>query len=91
MSEKTLQDMISKADHLTEGQKQSLYDLVAKGCRAKTKDRLASKIWNVPLSCWENCGRYERVYFNGDSASYCAGQSYPDEIRTLRELFLGGR
>lgn len=91
MSEQiTLQKLINEGADLTEEQKESLYILVAKGCRQTTKTRLARKIFNISLACWENFGIYGRVHVEKDGRfSYCAGQSYPDEIRTLRDCILG--
>ena len=34
-------------------------------------------------------GIYNRVMFEDNEAHYCAGQSYPDEIRTVRECLIG--
>lgn len=74
---------------LDDNEKQQLYDLVSKRCSARTKDRLYNKIFKVPLSCWETFGIFSRVEFSKHGVSYCAGQSYPDEIRTVRQCIRG--
>ncbi len=88
MNQVTLSDLISSGGKLNEAQVGSLYSLVASGCRQKNRQRLDHKL-DVPLSCWENFGIYRRVIIHDDGVSYCAGQSYPDEIRTVRQCMLG--
>ena len=73
--------------HLTEAEQISLVALLGKGCRVKTKDRLAYKV-SLPLYIFSDYGIYRRVSFDNGRAEYCAGQSYTDEIRTVRELIL---
>ena len=73
--------------YLTESEQSSLYILLAKGCREKTRARL-SRMIELPLALWEDYGIYRRVSFDNGQAEYCAGQSYTDEIRTVRELIL---
>ena len=85
----TLSSKITRQEPLTETEKQGLYDLVSKGTRAKTRDLLRSLIWWKPITCWPNPGRFTRVHLENGEVSYCAGQSYPDEIRDLRNLILG--
>jgi|WetSurMetagenome_2_1015567.scaffolds.fasta_scaffold385390_2 hypothetical protein len=75
---------------LTDGQKSSLYELIASGCRKPNKERLYRIIFHDYLSFYTHYGIYNRVYFEGDTCRYCAGQSYPDEIRTVRKCFLEG-
>lgn len=72
---------------LTEAEKDSLSKLVSKKCKAETKDKI-SRMLDVPLSCWKNHGIYGRVIFEDGEAHYITGQSYPDEIRTVRECIL---
>lgn len=93
MPNPSLYELISAAKqdggYLNEQQQESLYILLAKGCRAKMRNRLARRV-ALPLSLWENYGIYRRVEVGDSSVSYCAGQSYPDEIRTVRECVSGG-
>jgi hypothetical protein len=72
---------------LTEAEQDSLYILLAKGCRAKTREKLSRRV-KMPLALWSDWGIFRRVSFDNGQAEYCAGQSYTDEIRTVRELIL---
>lgn len=82
----TLYYMVQNSVSLSDAEKESLYDLVSSGCRSKNKERLYRVIFYYGI---HNChGIYERVSFKNGVADYCAGQSYPDEIRTLRECIL---
>lgn len=77
----------NKTVHLTEQEQASLAALLGKRCSAQTKQRLAHKL-SLPLYIYTDYGIYRRVSFDNGQAEYCAGQSYTDEIRTLRELIL---
>lgn len=72
---------------LTPSEQHSLVALLGKGCRQHTKDRLAYKL-SKRLYMFQDYGIYRRVGFDKGRAEYCAGQSYIDEIRTVRELIL---
>ena len=72
---------------LTEAEQTSLAALLGKRCNAQTKSRLAYKL-SLPLYLYSDYGIYRRVSFDNGQAEYCAGQSYTDEIRTVRELIL---
>lgn len=78
----------NKAVHLTEQEQASLAALLGKGCRAKTKQRLAYKL-ALPLYIYQDYGIYRRVSFDNGRAEYCAGQSYANEVRVVRDLILG--
>lgn len=85
----TLQTLINNGSELTEEQKDSLYQLVSLGCHRKTKDALRRKIYNVPLSCWANYGILGRLHLEMDNTfSYCAGQDYREEMKTVRQCLL---
>jgi hypothetical protein len=73
--------------HLTVDEQYLLVTLLGKGCRDKTRTKLSRKV-ALPLALWEDFGIYRRVSFDNGQAEYCAGQSYTDEIRTVRELIL---
>src|SRR5574340_319791 len=89
MTQITLAKLISQGATLTDEQKDSLYELVSSRCRQATKENLRRMI-NLPLTLWENCGRFDRVHLESNGRfSYCAGQDYPAEIRGLRNLILG--
>lgn len=83
----TLQSRVSCKIGLTESEADSLYFLFSKGCRQHTKGRLRSVISFIPSI--PNYGIYSRIMFGNGVVSYCAGQSYPDEITTVRNLLLG--
>jgi hypothetical protein len=73
------------AEYLTEAQQDAIFDFVAKGCRINTKETIKRRL-NMPLSLWREYGIYSRIMFDDKyGASYCCGQSWPDEMRTLRE------
>jgi len=74
--------------YLSEEEQQSLANLIGKKCRQRTKDNIEFAL-DIPLSLWRNYGIYGRVMFENGEAHYVAGQSYPDEIRTVREYILG--
>ncbi len=88
---KTLADVISTGK-LTDEQHVQLVELLGWRCRQGTKDKLARRL-RFPFAL-KNCGLFSRVIIEDDRESegihYIAGQSYPDEIRTLRELILKG-
>lgn len=72
---------------LTEAEQSSIYILLAKGCREKTRAKLSRRV-ELPLALWPDYGIFRRVSFDNGQAEYCAGQSYTDEIRTVRQLIL---
>jgi hypothetical protein len=71
---------------LSDEQKDSFVEIFGKRCSEQTKRRLRTFI-NYPKD-FDNHGIYERVVFDhyGQPCHYVAGQSYPDEIRTIRKL-----
>jgi hypothetical protein len=73
---------------LNDAQKADILEMVGKGCRQNTKAKLARRL-DVPLSCWERYGIYSRMTLNDTGANYICGQSWNDEMRTLRECILG--
>ena len=83
----TLQHRIDCKIGLSEKESSSLFALFSHGCRQHTKTRLRSVIAYIPTI--PNYEIYGRIMFENDTVSYCAGQSYPDEIKTVRDLLLG--
>lgn len=75
---------------LTESEISALVDLLGKRCKVRTKNRIKWALMGCPDSI-ENPGIFRRVLLHdsGILASYCAGQSYPDEIRTVRQCLIG--
>jgi hypothetical protein len=76
------------AEYLTEKQQAAILSFVGKGCRTNTKETIARRL-RLPLSLWKDYGIYSRIMFNDQyGADYCCGQSWSDEMRTLRECMI---
>lgn len=75
---------------LTESDIDAILAIIGKGCRDKTKNRLRS-ILTYAKSTIPAYGIFSRLYRDDTGMwEYCAGQSYADEIRILRESILNG-
>ena len=85
MIQDSLQRRIDKGQALTEQEQADLMELLGKRCRDKTKGMLAARLRWVPDV--PNYGIYGRVLITPE-VQYIAGQSYPDEIRYVRELLI---
>jgi hypothetical protein len=73
---------------LTADDIESIISIVGYRCRAKTLTRLRSRLTYGP-SRIPSYGILERLTKDENGNwEYCAGQSYPDEIRTVRECIL---
>lgn len=75
---------------LTEQDIDQLIEIIGYRCRVKTVNRLRSVLTYGP-STVPTYGIFERLIKENGSWSYFAGQSYPDEIKTVREIILGKR
>jgi hypothetical protein len=73
---------------LTEQQKSDILRIVGKGCRKTTKEKLSRRL-ELPLSLWKSYGIYSRITLDDKGADYICGQSWTDEMRTLKECILG--
>lgn len=84
----SLSDLLSYSDRyqLTDEQKQAFVDVIGHRCHERTKARLRSFI-TYPTGAY-NHGIYNRVMFDEGGCQYVAGQSYPDELRTIRKLIV---
>jgi len=71
---------------LTEQEKADFVQMIGSGCRQPTKQRLARMV-ELPLSLWGDYGIYSRVVFK-NGTEYICGQSWTDEMRTLRECLI---
>ena len=71
---------------LTESDIEQILAIICKQCRARTWSRCRSNL-TYSLSHVPIFGILSRLTkdYKGDW-SYCAGQSYPDEIRTVRNI-----
>lgn len=75
---------------LTENDKDQIIAIVTKGCRIKNTMRVRSILTYDALRL-SHYGIFSRLIKEGDRWGYCAGQSYTDEIKTVRELILKGK
>lgn len=77
---------------LTEQQQAEILSIIGKGCRADTKDRLSRRL-RMPLALFPSYGIFSRLIIADDNAQapyYICGQSWTDEMQTLRKLILKG-
>ena len=77
---------------LTDEQQSAIFSFIAKGCRSATKAKLSRKL-ELPLSLWPSYGIFSRLILWDDDTNvpyYICGQSWTDEMRTLRECILEG-
>ena len=72
---------------LTDQQKADILSMVGAKCRQTTKAKLARRL-ELPLSLWENFGIFTRITLTDNEANYICGQSWHDEMRTLRECII---
>jgi hypothetical protein len=84
------QNLNTLKSNLTESDIDSIVDIIGHRCRIKTCNRLRS-ILTYSASSIQSFGILDRLIKENGHWSYCAGQSYPDEIRTVRECILGKR
>jgi flavin-dependent dehydrogenase len=87
MIQDTLLHRIVKKQALSQQEIESAVYVLGSGCRKETKRKLALVLNCVPDI--RACGIYGRVFLEDGKVSYCPGQSYMDEIRTVRNLLLG--
>jgi hypothetical protein len=65
--------------------------IIGERCHDKTHRRLES-ILTYGTSAIPLCGILERLHkTESNTWEYCTGQSYPDEIRTIRSIILTGK
>lgn len=76
-------------NQLSEQDIDQIIEIVGYRCRVKTCNRIRSILTYSP-SLIPTYGILERLTKENGVWSYCAGQSYPDEIKTLREIILKG-
>jgi len=73
---------------LTEKDKEEIFEILAKGTRQKTRVLLVKRLESY-LDLIPKYGIFNRLTKESYGWSYwSAGQSYPDEIRTMRTIVL---
>ena len=85
---KTLSDVIDGRAGLNVLERDSLCELLAARCSAKTKEKLRIYIDMLCPAC-KNYGIYRRVIFRDNRAEYIVGQDWIEERRLLRRLIMG--
>ena len=83
----TLADRIEAGLPLSDKEVESGVELLGKRCQPRKRNMLKWALMACPDI--ENYGILRRVHIEDETLSYCAGQSYPDEIRTVRECLVG--
>lgn len=84
----TQENLNTLKSNLTENDIDQIIMIVGHRCRIKTCNRLRS-ILTYSASTLQSFGIFNRLMKEDGKWFYCAGQSYPDEIRTVRECILG--
>lgn len=77
-------------EQLTENDIGQIVSIICYRCRIPTTNRIRSLLTYMKTSIPPH-GIFGRIIKENDNWSYCAGQSYPDEIRLIRELLLKGK
>lgn len=72
-------------DKLTNKDKEDILLLVTHRCRLTTYRKIKANL-DYSLSLIPHLGILERIYKDEHGWQYCAGQSYPDEMRTIRQI-----
>jgi hypothetical protein len=74
---------------LTEQDVDSIIAVIGYRCRVRTINRLRSVLTYMPSQV-KSYGILDRLMKEADGSwSYCAGQSYTDELKVVRECILG--
>jgi hypothetical protein len=80
----------NQRNNLSKDDIDSILNLITYKCRIKTVTLLRSILTYSPSSI-PQYGILERLMKDDGKWHYVAGQSYADEIRTVRELILNGK
>lgn len=78
---------LNNIESLSEQDIDQIIAIIGYRCQVKTCNRLRS-ILTYSRSMIGHYGIYERLIKENGKWRYIAGQSYPDEVRTLRECIL---
>ena len=76
--------------NLSENDIDAIIELIGHRCRVPTIRRLRSML-TYGRDAIPHYGILERLMKDDNGWSYCAGQSYPDEIKTIRNIILEGK
>ena len=91
MKTKKIRSFNELKNHLSERDIEEIVSILGYRCRIRTINKLRSNL-KYGRHLIPNYGILERLTKDegGESYgwSYCAGQSYPDEIRTIRDIIL---
>ncbi len=82
----TLQNRIEAKVGLSDADVEEITELLTKRCKMRTVNAVRWALMGLPSGY--NFGIFGRVVRESHGWSYCAGQSYTDEIRTVRELLV---
>jgi hypothetical protein len=82
----SLSDHIKLCRPLNDAQIMHLMQLLGKGCRRQTKEKLERRLTFAHIQ--QNHGIYTRLMVF-PNVQYVAGQDYPGEIATVRKCLLG--
>lgn len=74
-------------DQLTDQDKEEIFILLSGRLREKNRRLLKTRL-DHHLELIPYYGILERIQKESYGWAYCAGQSYPDEIRTVRNIIL---
>ena len=83
-----LRDRIDQGPALSPRDLDQLTNLIGQGCHAKTRETIRRRLGTM-LSLIPCYGILERVMDEPGGWTYCAGQSYPDEIREVKKIIIG--
>ena len=83
----TLLDAINGKTELTGSEVEELVSLLTKRCNPRTK--YAVRLALLEPTSLDKHGIFSRVYCDKHGWQYCAGQSYTEELATVRSLLRG--
>ncbi len=75
---------LNRPVELTDNETDELIYILTKRCGLKTVNRIAS-ILTYDFETIRETGILDRFYIGDTGINYCAGQSYPCEIRRIRQ------
>lgn len=82
----SLADYIRDGRNLDDAQRWHVLAIIGKGCRKQTKETLERRLKYVHLN--KNYDIYTRLIVE-PQVQYVCGQSWSDEMRTLRQCLIG--